>query len=133
MYGVLVNEAAPVVVRSHRDMPVWQDAVAYAVDVYVATEEMPKSELYGLTGQLRRAAVSVAANIAEGSGRKSTPDLLHFLTMASSSLREVDTLLEIIGRLNYRVDCVSLMRRADSIGRQLTALRRTLKERQSSK
>lgn len=114
-------------------MPVWQDAVAYAVEVYAATEAMPKSELYGLTGQLRRAAVSVAANIAEGSGRKSTPDLLHFLTMAGSSLREVDTLLEIIGRLNYDVDCASLMRKADSVGRQLTALRRALKGRQSSK
>ncbi|RYG18263.1 four helix bundle protein [bacterium] len=61
-------------IRSHTDLEVWHRAVDFAVEVYRATETMPKSELYGLTSQIRRASASVAANIAEGSCRRTTRD-----------------------------------------------------------
>jgi four helix bundle protein len=107
-------------------------AVEFAVDIYKATEVLPKSELYGLTGQLRRASVSIAANIAEGSGRRSTPDLLHFLSIAKGSLREVDTLLEIVGRLDFGLPVEPLRTQGESIARQLSALSRSLKSRSDS-
>ena len=88
---------------------------------------MPKSETYGLTGQVRRASVSVAANIAEGSGPKTTPDLLNFRTIARGSLREVDTLLEIIGRLDFAIDTPRLQARATDVGKMLSALIRSVK------
>ena len=117
------------IIRSHRDMEVWRTAVAFAVEVYRATEAMPKSEIYGLTGQISRASVSTAANIAEGRGRNSTPDLLHFLAIARGSVREVDTLLEIVGQLGYDVAVEPLKSTNESIARQLAALMRALRSR----
>jgi four helix bundle protein len=68
--------------RSYRELLVWQKAKALAVDVFRATETFPRSQLYGLTSQLRRAAVSVASNIAEGQGRLTLGEFLHFLGQA---------------------------------------------------
>jgi four helix bundle protein len=74
---------------------VWQKAKALAVEIYRATEEFPKNEIFGLTSQMRRAAVSVASNIAEGQGRGSKPDFTRFLCMARGSLLELETQLDI--------------------------------------
>ncbi len=126
---MLEGEVAPI--RSHRDMEVWRTAVALAVEVYRATEALPESEMYGLTGQLRRASVSTAANIAEGSGRRSTPDLLNFLAIARGSVREVDTLLEIVGRLGCDMDVEPLKSTNESIARQLSGLTKALRSRTS--
>jgi len=76
-------------------LTVWQSARRLCVDVYSATQTFPKDELFGLTGQLRRAAVSIAANIAEGSGRNSDPDFAHFLEMAYGSAMELAALLHV--------------------------------------
>lgn len=116
-------------VRSHRDLEVWQRAVEFAVAVCRSTESFPKSELYGLTNQLRRAAVSVAANIAERSGRKTTRDFVHFLTVARGSLREVDTLTEIAHRLGFEGDFVGLKAQGDRVGQLLSGLIRSLEKR----
>ncbi len=116
-------------VRSHRDLEVWQEAVGFAVAVCRATEAFPKSELYGLTNQLRRAAVSVGANIAEGSGRKTTKDFVHFLYIARGSLREVDTLLEVSERLGFVADFPGLRSQGDTVGRLLSGLTRSLERR----
>jgi four helix bundle protein len=113
-------------VRSHRDLEVWQKAMNLAVEIYRATEAMPKSEIYGLTGQIRRAATSIPANIAEGSGRRTTRDLLHFLSIAAGSLREVDTFLELIDRLNFDVNTPPLFARCEEVGRLLSGLTRSL-------
>ena len=131
MYDESVPSEERSEVRSHRDLPLWHDAVELSVQIYRATEALPKSETYGLTSQLRRAAVSVAANVAEGSARKTTPDLLHFLTIAKGSVRELDTLLEIVGRLGYNLDAISLQNQNATVSRQLSALIRTLRTRQS--
>ena len=79
--------------QDYRNLETWQVAHSLAVEIYKVTERFPKSELYGLTSQLRRAAVSIAANIAEGTGRRTDPGTRHFLEIASGSASEVDYLL----------------------------------------
>lgn len=88
-------------IRSHRDLVAWQVTVELGMMVYDVTARWPKDELYGLTSQVRRAAVSIAANIAEGNGRHTTKDYLRFLSNAYGSLMEVDTHLEFAIRRNY--------------------------------
>jgi four helix bundle protein len=100
------------------------------VNVYKATEAMPKSETYGLTGQIRRAAASVPANIAEGSARKTTKDLLQFLAVASGSLREVDTYVEIIERLELPVETRLIRHGVEEVSRMLGGLFRSLSVRE---
>jgi four helix bundle protein len=78
---------------------VWQKAKTLAVSTYRATERFPKSEVFGLTNQMRRAAVSVASNIAEGQGRGSKPDFAKFLCISRGSLLELETQLEIAEEL----------------------------------
>jgi four helix bundle protein len=78
-----------------RDLEVWQKAFSLSLTVYSATRTFPKEETYGLASQLRRAAVSVVSNIAEGKGRSSDKELLHFLSNASGSLFELETQLEL--------------------------------------
>ena len=87
--------------RDYRKIQAWQEADELAVAVYKATAEFPREELYGLTSQLRRAVVSVAANIVEGSARGTQKDYLHFLHMARGSLSEVQYLIHLAGRLSY--------------------------------
>jgi four helix bundle protein len=81
--------------NTYKDLLVWQKAKSLAVEVYRATEQFPRNELFGLTSQMRRSAVSVASNIAEGQGRGSKPDFAHFLCMARGALLELETQLEI--------------------------------------
>ncbi|HLZ40800.1 MAG TPA: four helix bundle protein, partial [Candidatus Sulfotelmatobacter sp.] len=79
----------------------WQKAKAFATAIYCATESFPKTEIYGLTSQLRRAAVSVASNIAEGQGRLTKGEFCHFLGQARGSLLELETQMSIASDLNY--------------------------------
>ena len=88
-------------VRSHRDLVAWQKAMDMVVMIYRATETFPKHELYGLTSQIRRAAVSAPANIAEGQGRRLPGEFIQFLGNARGSLLELDTHLELALRLGY--------------------------------
>jgi four helix bundle protein len=85
----------------YEDLIVWQKAKAFASEIYRATEPFPKSEVYGLTSQLRRAAVSVASNIAEGQGRLTKGEFCHFLGQARGSLLEVETQLSISLDLHF--------------------------------
>ena len=87
--------------RSYRELLVWQKAKALAVQAYKATEQFPKAETYGLTSQIRRAAVSIASNIAEGQGRLTPGEFLHFLGQARGSLLELDTQVAIALDLTY--------------------------------
>ena len=87
--------------HSYRDLLVWQRAKQLAVEVYRATESFPRSETYGITSQIRRAAVSVPSNIAEGQGRLSRGEFAQFLGNARGSLLELETQLEIAGDLSY--------------------------------
>ncbi|MBX3069204.1 MAG: four helix bundle protein [Thermomicrobiales bacterium] len=88
-------------VRDFTDLRVWRDGIDLAVLIYKMTESFPKDELYGLTSQLRRAAVSVPSNIAEGNARNRTADYLRFLSIARGSLSEMKTQILIAERLAY--------------------------------
>ena len=88
-------------IRSYRDLFIWQKSMDLVTDIYQITYKFPKEEIYGLTSQIRRSAVSVPSNIAEGYGRNSTGDYKRFLQISLGSLYELQTQLEISFRLNY--------------------------------
>ncbi len=86
-------------IRSYRDLRVWRQAMDLAGACYRTTREFPKEELYGITSQMRRAAVSVAANIAEGHGREGRGKFIQFLRVAQGSLKELETHLLLSQRV----------------------------------
>ncbi len=120
--------------NSYRDLRVWEQAVDFAVRLYHVTGSFPDSERYGLTSQMRRAAVSIPSNIAEGHER-SRPEYANFLRIARGSLAELETQLEIAGRLNYLTteQHQLLAETLTSIGRQLTALYHRIKPENQTK
>jgi four helix bundle protein len=122
--------AAPV--RSYRDLRVWQQAMDLAEATYHATEQFPDYERYGLVTQLRRAAVSVASNIAEGHAR-SLGDYLRHLLVASGSLTEMETQFTLSSRLGFLrpEQTQSLLATCDHIGGMLGALRKSLRARRA--
>lgn len=81
--------------RTHKDLDVWKSSIYLAGNVYKITEKFPKNESFGITSQMRRAAVSVGANIAEGAARQSKKEFIRFLSISKGSASELDTLLEI--------------------------------------
>ena len=87
--------------KTHKDLDVWKKSVEMVTLIYKLTRNFPKDELYGLTNQMRRAAVSVPSNIAEGAGRNSNKELLQFLYYATGSLSELETQLIIAYNLKY--------------------------------
>jgi four helix bundle protein len=115
-------------VQSYRDLTVWQKAVALVVEVYSLTRQFPREELYGLTSQLRKAAVSVSSNIAEGSGRGTTKDLQNFLSMARGSVKEVESEILVSIRLGFVSDeqAKRALALTDEISRMLVRLRAAL-------
>ena len=88
-------------VKDYRDLIVWQKSMDLAENIYAVSTLFPKSEIYGLTSQIRRAAISVPSNIAEGQGRYSDADFARFLSIANGSVKEIETQLLLAVRLNY--------------------------------
>jgi four helix bundle protein len=88
-------------VKTYRDLIAWQKAMHLAEEVYHITDHMPDNERFGLTSQMRRAAVSISSNITEGHGRETRPDYLRFLRMARGSLMELETQLILAERLRF--------------------------------
>jgi four helix bundle protein len=109
---------------TYQDLRVWQSAMELTMAVYHATRKFPADEMYGLSSQLRRPAVSVPSNIAEGKGRSSDKELLQFLNHATGSIYEVQTQLEIAGSLGYlaNVDRRTLGEKADDVARMLNGM-----------
>jgi len=103
---------------------VWQKAVDLSVECYGLSKRFPKEETYGLMSQVRRSAVSIAANIAEGHGRKHLGDYLHHLSVAKGSLMELETHLVIAQKLEFvsNRDLESVLRKTDSVSRMLSGL-----------
>lgn len=87
--------------QTHNDLNVWQKSIDFVVDIYMNTNSFPKEEMYGLTSHIRRAAVSVPSNIAEGYGRYSEKELIRFLFISLGSASEIETQLIISHRLKY--------------------------------
>jgi|SRR5580765_1187780 len=112
--------------RPHENLDVWKKAVDFVVDIYKVTEAFPRDERFGLTSQLRRAAVSVPANIAEGAARTSPKVFAHFLSNAQGSASEVETELLIANRLDYLsgFQYESLHNSLDDLGKMMNGLTR---------
>ena len=111
--------------QGHRDLVACQRAMELVTEIYRVTRSFPKDELYQLVSQLRRAAVSVPSNLAEGHGRNSRKEFHHFIGQARGSLAEVETQVEIAKNLGFlRPDCTSeLLMKIAEVGRMLTGLR----------
>lgn len=90
--------------KSHRDLDVWKKSISLVTEIYSLTKGFPPEEIYGLTSQMRRAAVSVPSNIAEGAARKSSKEFLQFLHISLGSLAELETQLHIACNLRYLQD-----------------------------
>src|SRR5579863_2597640 len=109
---------------TYRDLKAWQQAMSMVQEVYRLTQAFPRDETYGLTIQLRKAAVSIASNIAEGKGRSSDKELLHFLSNAKGSLFEMETQIMIADGLGYlsRSQSDQLLSQSAEVGRLLNGL-----------
>ena len=116
---------------SFKDLRVWQEGMKFAVAIYRVTNNFPKHELYGLSQQLRRAAVSIPSNIAEGKGHRSDREFRNFLLHARGSLLEAQTQLMIAQQLQYlsQEDGEQLLASSDAIGRALNGLINSMAER----
>ena len=108
--------------RDYKDLLVWQKAPDMVTEVYRITRQFPKEELYGLTSQLRRAAVSVPSNIAEGQGHLTRGEFRQFLGHAKGSLAEVDTQMLIARNLGYLADPAPILERTAEVARLLNGL-----------
>jgi four helix bundle protein len=119
---------------SYRDLVAWKKGMRLALDVYRATKSFPREELYGLTSQLRRAAVSIPSNIAEGQARFSHKEFHHFLGNAKGSLAEIDTQILLAQELQLLAedDARGLLHQTDELGRILSGLRSSIHERISN-
>jgi four helix bundle protein len=115
-------------IRGYSDLTVWKIALDLVVEIYSVSRRFPADERFGLTSQIRRAAVSIAANIAEGHSRSSRREYRHFASIARGSVAELETELAIAERLQYVAAAdLSLAREyADHVGRMLSNLRRRL-------
>lgn len=111
-------------IKNYRDLIVWQKAMSLVKTVYVVTHSFPKNELFGLTQQLRRAAVSIPSNIAEGNGRGTKPDYVRFLQIARGSLFETQTQIELSRELQFLPDsqALELLFNCNEIERMLNSL-----------
>jgi four helix bundle protein len=117
-------------VSDHRSLRVWQRAMDLVMEVYEKSDAFPRHERYCLVDQLRRAAISVPSNIAEGNGRAHRADYARFLAIARGSLREVHTLVEVAYRRGYLSDQDngSLCEKMDHVGRMLTRMIKRLSQ-----
>ena len=117
--------------RSYRDLIAWQKAMKFVTEIYTVTQQFPREERYGITNQLRRAAVSVPSNIAEGQARFSQKEFHHFLSQARGSLVEIETQLLIARDLKFLpvAKAEVLLKYADELGRILNGLIASTKSR----
>ena len=116
-------------VRSYQDLIAWQKAMDLVTEIYEVSHKFPREEIFALTSQLRRAAVSIHSNIAEGQGRSSRKEFLYFLGNAKGSLSEVETQVLIARKLDYIDDEVSnsLLNLSAEVGRILNGLLASLR------
>ncbi len=112
----------------YRELKVWQSAMLLAEEAYGLCGSFPKQEIYGLTSQLQRSAVSIPSNIAEGQGRNSPNEFRHFLGIALGSLAELETQILLAQRFNYITEQQSgkVLQLADEIGKMLKGLQKSL-------
>jgi len=115
--------------RPHRKLDVWKKSMVFVKDIYQATEQFPKSEIYGLTSQMRRASISIPSNLAEGAARKGNKEFRMFLNIAQGSISELDTQIELASILKYINENLleELIDKLSVISKMLFGLSRSLK------
>jgi four helix bundle protein len=118
-------------INSYRDLRVWQEAMTLAESCYRLTGQFPRDELFGLTSQIRRAAASVPANIAEGHGRENTGNFVQHLRISQGSLKELETHLLLAGRVGIlpASNSEAVLTQCESLGKMLRALIRSLQDK----
>ena len=118
-------------VKSYRDLKVWQKSMDLVVRCYRLTSQFPKTEIYGLSSQIQKAAVSIPANIAEGKGRNHLGDYIRHLSIANGSLKELETHLIIVGRLEYvkQEELKAILTQCEEVGRMRHSLITKLNQR----
>ena len=125
-------------VKTHKDLIVWQKAMDFAVAVYRSSQMFPKSEIFGLSRQIRNSAVSIRSNVAEGHAQLTTVNYIRYLGIAKGSLRETETHIHLARRLNYITQEIfeNLLVQSSELGRLLhgllKALRQTVRGRSNS-
>ena len=119
--------------ETHKDLRVWQQSIEMVTSIYKMTKGFPKDEIFGLISQMRRAAVSVPSNIAEGYARGSEKEKLHFLRISSGSMSEIETQLMLSLNLGYigQEICDELSEQITSVWKQLNALITSVKKKLS--
>jgi four helix bundle protein len=119
-------------INSYRDLRVWQDSMELAASCYQLSRGFPKEEIFGFTSQIRRAAASIPANIAEGHGRENTRSFVQYLRIAQGSLKELEThlLLAVKVGILTRADSETVIMQCDAIGKMLRSLIRSLQRRE---
>lgn len=115
-------------IKSYRDLRVWQDAMTLAEVCYRLTGGFPREEVFGLSAQIRRAAVSIAANIAEGHGRENTQSFIQYLRIAQGSLKEIETHLMLAERVNIAANSKTdvILVQCENLGKMVRSLIRAL-------
>ena len=116
-------------VRRHHDLKVWQVSIQLVKEIYVVTTAFPNEETYGLVSQMRRAAISIPSNIAEGAARGGTKEFIHFLGLARGSLSELETQLYISKELGYVTNAQDVDSQIEEIFRLLGGLISSLKDK----
>lgn len=121
-------------IRSNKDLDVWRVSRSLTASCYRATSGFPREEIFGLTSQIRRAAVSVTANISEGYGRETTPAFIQFLRIAQGSLKELETLLLVSQDVGFldEATAIELLGEAERISKMLRNLIRALENKSAS-
>ncbi len=117
---------------NHKDLDAWKEAIALVKDIYRGTEKFPDSERYGLTNQMRRAAVSVPSNIAEGAARSSDKEFVRFLDVAFGSCAELETQIIISDELGYIENDRELLNQIEVVKKLIKGLMKYLKSKVSS-
>jgi len=113
---------------THKDLDVWKRSMDLVTQVYAATSHFPRQELYGISAQIRRCAVSIPSNIAEGAARQSRREFIQFLHVASGSLAELETQLILAGRMGFLSER-SFLSNLDDVRKLLLGLLRSLKRK----
>ena len=121
--------------KNHKELLVWQKAMQLVVDVYNLIRLLPKEETYGLSDQMRRAAISIPSNIAEGNARSSQKDMVHFLYIAQGSREELETQLELCELIGYisKERLEPVLMQTQEIGRMLSGLIKSTLQQISSR
>ncbi len=117
--------------KPHKKLVAWQESMSLVYIIYELVKRLPRSEEFGLTSQMRRAAVSITANIAEGAARQTTRELLQFLYIARGSLSELDTYMEIVKHLRYieAEKSAEIDQRMERVDKMLAGLMQSLKRK----